>query len=228
MMLRWIIILSASLIAHNVLPAQEKSLLPYNYTLSVQPVYLFNSGLRVDFEKQLKHPSHWLQISAKGYYLSRSEPSYFDYFIDNAFSVLPLVTNDDGYYATKLKGGGIEASYKWFFPKANFIYLSAGLSYGYFDVRYSTVVHRFTSHKEQLTDVSQKFNRIGLNSCFGIETPRRNRFFVGAHVGLGLNYSFYDGDKYAFDMNMMGVGHRGVSLIVGTRLGFRFGKKNTK
>ena len=190
----------------------------------MQPHYLFNGGLRVDFEKQIK-PKQWLLASVKGYYLPHTDfddDTWWSFFTDNSYGDI-----------TGLNGFGIELGYKrTLLPRTDILYLSGGLSYGYFDGQYygtkyiSYIENGLTFDEPRFGEINQYFNRLGANACFGIQTQPKHRFCVDGYIGIGYNYSFYNKNKQAFDEEMYTAGYRGLSLITGIRLGFRLGKVN--
>lgn len=194
----------------------------YKYSIGVQPLYLVNGGLRLDFEKRLKNPQHLLQASVIGYLLPERDDPY-----EHWESLLV----DDDYDVNKLTGGGLALDYKYFpFPKANFLYFSGGLSYHYFDVRYDGyeyfkyVEDGMTFYEPRFGEIKQTFNKVGGNVCFGIQTTNRRPFFVDGYIGVGYSHSFYDENKYHIGNNMFTVGYRGVTFVTGIRIGYRFGK----
>lgn len=211
--------------SNHSLSAQEKEKkdVLYNYSIAVQPLYLVNGGLRIDFEKRLKDPRHMLQVSAIGYIHPRRDDPY-----EHWESLLI----DDYYDVNKLMGAGLAVDHKWFlFPKARFLYLSAGVSYTYFDVRYngfkniSFVEDGLTFYETRYMELKQTFNKVGGNVCFGLQTAPRRPFFIDGYVGFGYSYSFYDEKKFFIEDNMFNIGYRGLTFTTGIRIGYRFGKR---
>ena len=202
---------------------EEKEKNVYNYSIGVQPLYLFNTGLRIDFEKRLKDPRQMLQVSAIGYLLPKRDEPY-EYW--------ETLLVEDHYNVNKLLGGGLALDYKYFpFRLANFLYFSGGLSYHYFDVRYDGF--KFISYQEdgmtfyepQWGEIKQVFNKVGGNVLFGLQTAPHRRVFVDGYIGIGYTHSFYDEDKHHIDDNMFNVGYRGVTFVTGIKIGYRFGKR---
>ena len=200
--------------------AQEADSKLYNYSIGVQPLYFLNGGMRIDLEKRL-NDRQILQVGAIGYLLpERDDSGYWD-------SLLL-----DGYASVnKLTGAGLALDHKWFlFPRVSFMYLSAGVSYNYYNMKYNGTKHvsymedGLTFYETRYGEITQVFNKIGGNTCFGIQTPLRRPFYVDGYVGLGYSHSFYDENKLYFNANMFNVGYRGITFVMGARVGYRFGR----
>jgi hypothetical protein len=205
------------MIPMHAMAQEARNAAVYKNNLGLQPLYLFNQGMRIDYERQLNDPHHWLQMSATGYYADDTDYS----------GIATLLFGDDR--IKKLSGAGVEVNYKYFFLKRRFLYVSAGVSHRYFH----TLSHAFgyaSYHEDGLTFYrlnyglqSQDFNRVGFNSCFGVQTSPYKRFFVDGYVGLGLCRSFYDRDGYYPDpANINGLSYSGLTFTVGMRAGMRF------
>lgn len=223
----WSVLLAGAAVRIHTIAAQEtqkreKKL--YNYSIGVQPLYLVNSGIRIDLEKRLKNPRHIEQISFIGYLLPKKKEPY---------TYWEALLVDDSYQVKKLMGAGLALDHKWFpFPKADFIYLSGNLTYHYFDVRYDG--YRYISYEEddmtfyepRFQEIKQVFNKIGANACFGLQSAPHRPFFVDGYIGVGYSHSFYDEDKYHINSHMFTVGYRGATFVTGLRVGYRFGKRD--
>lgn len=189
----------------------------YRNNISVQPLYIFNQGMRIDYERQLHNPYHWLQVSAKGFYVNDGyDPG-----------LMTLLFSDDR--IEKLKGAGAELNYKYFFMKKRFLYISAGLSYSYFNTQqYGLTFVDFreddlTFYRPDYSMQTQEFNKMGFNTFFGVQSSPRRRFFVDGYVGFGYSRSFYDKNKYYPNTdNINGLSYNGPTFTTGLRLGVRF------
>ncbi|MDR2120148.1 MAG: hypothetical protein LBP64_04650 [Tannerella sp.] len=184
--------------------------------ISVQPLYIFNRGMRIDYERELHNPYHLLQVSAKGYLMH-----------DGYGTVTTLLFNDDR--IEKLSGVGAEVNYKYFFLKRRIPYVSAGVSYGYFRTQqYDSDFAGFREdglmfYRPDYSLRTQTFSRAGFNTCFGVQTSPCKRFFVDGYIGLGFCRSFYDKNRYHPDSdNMNGLTYNGLTATTGLRLGLRF------
>jgi hypothetical protein len=188
----------------------------FENTLAIQPLYWINNGFRIDYERQLKSPYHWLQLSAIGYYVEN----------ENSFWTLwnSIPDMNDAW------GVGLEANYKYF-PSGNIWYVSAGLSASRFSVQYDRVDYTYGSYTEEgLTyyepqwrevEESQRFGRFGTNFYVGVQNRLTHRFLIDGYIGFGRVYSFYDKDKYYPDSYMNSLSYRGMTFTLGVRIGFR-------
>lgn len=192
----------------------------FTYGISVEPLYLFNAGLRLNFETLIKgNPRQLLQVSAIGY--------YNDWF-DDGWETLLI---DHTYGANKIIGGGIGADYKLFpSPKLKYFYVSGGVSYHYFNLNYddykmvSFVEDGLTFYESVWTTSTMPFNKIGANICLGLQSSRHKLLFTDVYLGAGYSYGFFDKEKYNPGNTMHSIGYRGITLLLGFRFGFRFGK----
>ncbi|MDR1919962.1 MAG: hypothetical protein LBQ65_10005 [Tannerellaceae bacterium] len=206
--------------------AQQERQPGFKHALSVQPLYWLNNGFRLDYERQLKNPAHWLQISGVGYYADDVN----DFWSFWSFGDHPL---------NEAWGGGLDASYKWF-PFKRVLYTSAGLSVRHFNLKYNETIEDFISYeRDGLTyyepqsrevEVSQYFDRLGANLYLGVQNNSTKRFLIDAYIGLGWTYSFYDKDKYYPGkyygyISSNSLSYRGITLLLGFRIGFRLGEK---
>ncbi|MDR3142648.1 MAG: hypothetical protein LBU37_13125 [Tannerellaceae bacterium] len=198
--------------------AQDETEKTFRNALAIQPFYWLNNGFRVDYERQLKNPSHWLQLSAIGYYVE-DENSLWNVWMLSDF---PL---------NEAWGAGLEVSYKYFPFRSRKLYVSGGLSSSHFNIDYRTESVRYLSYVENgLTyyepqweqyEASQYFNRIGTNFCTGIQTRPARRFLIDGYIGIGYVYSFYNKDKYYPHNYLNKLSYRGFTLTAGLRIGFR-------
>lgn len=207
--------------------AQEKETngydIPYNWVFSVHPLHIFSNGLRIDVEKKLHHPNHWLVLGLSGTYLPHDGEDFNTY---STWSNLYLDSDQD---VTKLTGAGIDLAYKYYFPMpVKLLYVSASLNYNYFKAHYyGGAFYKFeenglTYYERDYREVSQEIHRIGSNLLFGVQLTPRKRFHLDGFAGLGLRYGIPgDKDRYDFDSHMFSLGFRGVTFTTGLRIGFR-------
>ncbi|MDR3338625.1 MAG: hypothetical protein LBT25_00770 [Candidatus Symbiothrix sp.] len=185
------------------------------YAFSIEPLYLYNGGLRINAEKRLTQ-KEWFELSVTPYYL----PPY-----DNNYDYSGWSTSNAGFdYFSKLQGIGIGAGYKLYFSPLFFI--NPGVSYTFYKVKYpgydfhpyqENDLTLYTYGYEQIT---QHFNKYTLSFCFGGRTPFKRLFFVEYYGGVGQSFSFYDSRKKPFDETMFGFGYKGIYLTTGVKLGF--------
>jgi len=217
-----LLILSSSITnrlqAQNISISQE-GITP-KYTLAVQPFVLSNGGLRLDFERQLHHPHHWLQLGITGYHLpeiSAEEDRVHFAGYDNEIK--------------GLKGVGIHGSYKLFLPSTwESFYTMGNLSYTFQQVKYmDTGYHSFIDDGMKYYEYStimqsQKFNRMGINAFIGFQSPLIKNIFLDFYAGIGYAVSLYDKNKKHFDTSILDYGHNGITIGGGVRIGVAFGK----
>ncbi|MDR2809194.1 MAG: hypothetical protein LBB84_01385 [Tannerellaceae bacterium] len=187
----------------------------FRNTLAIQPLYWLNNGMRIDYERQLKNPRHWLQVSAIGYYVGDDNSlwmQWLDRDIRHAWGV------------------GLETNYKYF-PFGKILYVSGGLSAAHYSVQYNEWRHTFLSYQEnaltyyepQWEEVkeSSNFARFGTNVFVGVQNRPGRRFLIDGYAGVGRVFSFYDAHKAYPDNYLNSLSYRGITLTLGLRIGFR-------
>ncbi|MDR2388358.1 MAG: hypothetical protein LBD89_01040 [Tannerellaceae bacterium] len=210
------LVLLLCLLIHPRAEAQETLPKSYKNTLAFQPLYWVNNGLRIDYERQLKTPAQWLQLSAIGYYVEGND----------TFWTLWDTTRD----IHNAWGAGMEANYKYF-PFGRIFYVSGGVSAARFVVKYDRIIPGYTSYEEEglryweplweSVDESQRFTRFGTNFYAGVQNRASHHFLIDVYAGFGRLYSLYDKEKYYPDNDLNTLSYRGVSLTLGFRIGFR-------
>jgi hypothetical protein len=194
------------------------------YAFSIEPLYLYNAGLKLNLEKQLK-PKEWVEVNLTGYYLPYSK-------IENRYAIFFGDYQDGGYFTinsvfqrfSKLNGGGIGGAYKRYVFKS--IVVSANISYTYYDVQFPS--WEFYKYEEDglifydygRREVHQYFNNMKISLLAGMRTSFRRAFFAEYFIGLGYAYSFHDKDKKAYNESPFGFGYRGIYPTIGIKLGF--------
>ena len=158
-----------------------------------------------------------MQLSARAYCLT-----------DGSTGMTTLLFDSD-WNIEKLSGAGLDVNYKYFLPKTRFLYVAAGASYSYFRMEHYDYVfadfheNNLTFYKPIYALQTQHFNKVGLNTYFGIQSSFYRHFFVDGYVGVGYCHSFYDKNKYYPDTdNMNGVSYNGPTATIGVSLGVRF------
>ncbi|MDR3219872.1 MAG: hypothetical protein LBU22_13025 [Dysgonamonadaceae bacterium] len=197
------------------LPAQtaEKPLPRYGF--SIEPLYLYNGGLRINAEKRLTE-KEWFELNITPYYLPLAE---YDYDYGAWYTI-----NSGFEYFSKLQGIGVGGSYKYYFSPLFFI--NPGVSYTFYKVKYSDTdfypyqEDGLTYYSFERRQLSQIFNKFNLSFYIGGRTPFKRSFFVEYFVGAGQSFSSYKSGKKTFDDTMFGFGYTGLYLTTGVKLGF--------
>lgn len=231
--LKILLLVVALTVSTSFASAQEEYSREYvlpKYTIAVQPLYLFNGGLRADFEKQLDSPGKWLQFHVSGFILPEKEIDYQNYrthyyYYDNSWGTFNSNFND----ILGLYGFGLGSAYKYLFKHSSF-YFSAGLNYNFYNVTYanygleSFVEDGMTFYEYRYSPAVQNFHKFRPNANIGIQSSLSNLVFYDFYIGLGYAYSLYDKSKKAFDSTIFGYGYRGLTISGGFRIGVTFGK----
>jgi hypothetical protein len=181
------------------------------YTLSFEPLYLFNSAMRINLEKQIT-PRNWLGINLTGYYLPH-DPDGFETFNSELQSI------------NGLKGIGIGGTFKNYYARKWFIELGAG--YTFFDVQNKSYGFR-EFHEDGLPfyeygyiDKHSYFRKVMANFTVGLHSTFHQHFFIEPYAGLGLTHSFYDKSyEEKYNSIIFGFGYKGTYPVLGIRLGF--------
>jgi hypothetical protein len=183
--------------------------------ISVHPFYLYNSGIRVDYDRMLSDYDGI--IVGLTYYESRGDDEFFNDVMLGTW-----------YNTDRVYGGSLELGYKYFPFETDIFYISGSLAYWHFGVSYKDYV--FVSYVEDgLTKQypsweSQRanFDRLEAVGRAVIQTPLRRRLFADFSLGLGYRYGFYDAAKpYAAD-HAFNLGYRGITFPASFRVGVRF------
>ena len=187
----------------------------YN-ALSVEPLYLFVDGLRINYERQLQAPRHWLEISAIGYAQKKSR-TWENWFFD-------------GNHSDKAWGLGTDVSYKYFVRP--FMYISCGAAYGHQSVTFSRETVEFNKYVEDDLIFYEPifgrkshrgaWNKVAGNLRIGFQTKSVRRVVVGGYIGIGYVHSFYDSELIYLPNDPITLGFRGFTPHAGFRIGTRF------
>jgi hypothetical protein len=181
----------------------------------VHPLYLFNGGLRLDFEKRINNTPAWIQIGATGHHLAHhNDRSNYWY----------MPTGEYNY----LVGGGLDLNYKRFYNRKETLYYAAGGAFTHYNIEYpgqnlrSYVEDRLTYYIYEYGNQKQKINKLGLNLYLGYQT-QRPAFLLDMFVGIGYRYSFRSDDRNElYDNGMIALGYSGFVVTTGVRLGIKF------
>jgi hypothetical protein len=213
------ILLSAQtgLQAQPVQPYSEETEFP-DYAFSVEPLYLYNGGLRLTVEKRLTL-KNWLELHLTGYYLPHDKIESGEYVRGRYFT-----SNSDFNRFTGLGGVGIGGAYKHYFLRSFFI--NTGVSYTYYRVQYRDL--DFYKYREdeldfyayQYQDFCQTFNKFTAGFSIGARSAFQHILFVEYYFGLGYAHSLYNRKKAAYDSTPFGFGYTGVYPAAGIKIGF--------
>lgn len=211
--MRYLIVICFMLAICTNIHAQQEG---KKYAISLEPNYLFNGGLRVNFEKQLSNPAKWVEVGLTGY-ITNDKPLGFDW--DDGY---------DNYKINSLKGAGINVGYKHLFYRCFFY--NIGASYTYYKLKYDDYAFipyqedNLTFYKGQRIEDTQNFNKLTLSTGIGITSRLANRVFFEMSAGIGYAHSFYNEDKPHFDNDVFSLGYRGVYPQAVMRIGILLGK----
>lgn len=204
------------------------------YTIALRPVYLSQNGLKIDFEYELAKPGKWLQFELIGHYAPEYNYNkeyyedyggYYNYYYHSGWSH-SFLSGGERYHSLKGIGGGI--AYKSISSNSGW-YTSVGLTFNYFDVGYYGAVYtkymedgiEKIVREEKLT--GKKFYKPEIYFNIGKHMAITRSIFLDAYIGLGLTYSFYDGDN-KFTYSNYAFGGRGLIFNAGFRIGWLIGK----
>jgi hypothetical protein len=182
------------------------------YAISLEPLYIANCGLRMNFEYR-PAKKHSLELSLMPYYFPGDDDDYGNIIANSTF---------DDFYS--LAGLGAGFGYKYYF--ASLFFISPNISYTRYNVKYHGL--EYNQFEEDglkyyyygKTLVKQSFDKFTACITLGSRTPYRRAFFIEYYAGIGLAHSIYDTNKKAYDELMFGYGYSGVYLTTGIKLAF--------
>jgi hypothetical protein len=195
--------------------AQEGTRRP-GFTVAFHPFLSISGTTRVDIEKRIGDTDSWLQLNFQAHVLT----SHDDYEFWTVYA-----GDEEG--VRRLRGQGFGLAYKTFFHRR--FYYSAGAAYNDYRVRYlDNVWHVYEedglTFREYLVDqeIRQRFQKINATCVAGYQSTFRYLVFIDAYAGIGYAYSFYDDSKRAYNDGNFAFGYRGISPVIGFRLGLSF------
>ena len=195
------------------------------YTVALRPFYLINSGLKADFEFELRQPGQWLQFELigryKGWYDPMPEETHY------GWESIEAAKNR----FQRMEGGGFGVAFKTFF-RPNGWYFSAGVVFNYYGVWYDG--YTYVSFEEEGSSYLKReagviradYYKPGFNFNIGKHFALTRNLFFDAYVGVGYAYSFYDSrHRFAFDgTNPFTFAYRGLLVSGGFRIGWPVGR----
>jgi len=189
--------------------------------ISLEPLYIVNNGLRVNYERQIINPHHWLEFSSTG---------YFSYNENNTLPKQWFYDSFDNFSVKNNWGLALEASYKYY--PIYFMYISSGITYSHHEAALAGNTMIYNSYVEdgltyyeptfEYYDNWKAFDRLGVNLKIGLQTPLYRNFLIGGYFGLGFAKAFYRDDGYVPNKSIISVTYSGVTPLLGWRIGFRF------
>jgi len=165
------------------------------------PLNLINSGIRIDFEHQIKdNPLKRILIAPQFYYRE---------IFDEEYPFRGLVSGE-------LKGLGMEVDYKHFLSQESYnghAYYAFGFSYQYFNLE----------NTENTSLQSIQLHKLGSHFIIGYQIPISPLLTMDYFVGLGFRYSLdfsENGMKNEFERFSWNFGYSGPAPLLGFKIGF--------
>lgn len=171
----------------------------YKNHLFFVPQYLFQKGLRLDYETRLS-PKNWLQICPIFYAGEESKNDFYEF--------------------DQIVGAGLSLYHKYY-PTGSDIgsYLSYGGTAGIFEMEYT----------QKINDINESFKtsfqRVGGEVIVGYDFSMFNsRILGGFYAGVGYKFTFTNNSyiKKKFTDFYTDYAYSGVLMLAGFRLGFTF------
>ncbi len=205
------------LVSFSNLFAQEEPSFKREEIISIVPQYVFQSGIRVDYEFTLKNNRNsWLQLSPELYINTNGND----------------ISNTD---YKNMRGIGCEIHHKYFIQEPNDrygFYFAYGGGLQFYSIKRSeNVTYNFNENGAAYIsytrkDVSTSINKVLLNFIVGKKIVRYKPFIMDYYMGVGFRYSM---DKNLeimerFNDSWFDQAYSGSLLVAGLKLGFAFEK----
>jgi len=218
-------IISVMVVAAITIPAGRAQQEPFKNSLSIEPLYMLNDGLRLNYERQLNNPNNCLEISAIGYFPSGPHSMKNVWFYGSSLS--------DGttyYDILDAWGAGLDLTYNYYLK--SFLYVSGGIFYRHHAAKYESdyiyeVVDEggfsyLTSNGQSVTRWFSH-DRTGYFLRMGFQSKSTHKFLVGGYFGLGYSYSF-GSNKLVPDggIGPFSINQRGAYFLLGFKVGLRY------
>jgi hypothetical protein len=190
---------------------------PYKNVITFEPLYFFNNGLKVNYERML-FADNWLECSLVGYF-------YDDENFQSIFGSNHLWESNVG----KAYGYGFDVHYKWF--PVSMMYLSGGFQFRRHKITpdYYYYTYHFHEYMEDgLTfiapvpsdyEVNEYINRYIGCLRVGFQSRPYRRVSVGGYIGV--NFMWAD-EKGGSIYSSSYITHNGIMPDIGFKLGVRF------
>lgn len=184
------------------------------FILTLEPQYLANQGLKVNFELQLNEKSQWLVIAPQLYFNPSGE--------NNEFA--------SNYYE-EMAGIGVDIYHKFYGGKRTMplgTYIGYGLTGQFFSLKYNAETWEEIQQNGQqylvskYVDVKHDIFKTGVNLICGYQFLVDNYLVLDFYGGAGIRYTFNNAtiDNYReYDENYIDIGYRGMLLVGGVKIG---------
>ncbi len=193
--------------------AQEAS--TYTKAFSVNPLYLKNSGIRFNYEQQIRASRHWFYVSPMIFYANDTKLT--DEVTGNLFSY----------------GAEFGAIYKFDRENDVFgIYVQYGALVRQTTLSYAgvvwtrTLVDDLTYMELKEQNLKKNLNQFGLVATLGYKSKFANSMFIDCYVGICGRYSTinfdYTNDGVNLDSSPWNLGYSGLGSVLGLSLGTYF------
>ena len=180
-----------------------------NYTkfISFSPQYLFNYGIRMDFERKVGS-NKWLVIAPQIYLAEKNSQSSSDEH-----------TGRDDF--NLLAGTGLSVYMKNFALKNrnSGAYLGYGLMYNYFYTEY------YEDIDNDIEEVKANIHKIGFDILLGYQMMVYNVAYIDIYTGFGARKGYIENGEYSdfkFNGYPIGFNMTGNILLLGIKIGIMF------
>lgn len=220
-----------------VMPQQYKAVSPLlidwkpeatqgqRWTVAARPFYLFENGLKLDFEFELARPGNWLRIELAGHHRRQFRDN--DRYYSSGWS--HIASNYDTY--TRLEGGGGGLAFKSMWSPRGWYY-SAGVTLNYFKVYYNEAVYQpYTDGdgnkmwEKIWGQSSSEYYKPAVTFDIGKHFALGGRVFLDAFIGLGYAWNISDNPRTDYyDYSPYSFGGSGLYFNTGFRIGVLLGR----
>ncbi|MDR0505908.1 MAG: hypothetical protein LBH32_03690 [Dysgonamonadaceae bacterium] len=186
--------------------------------VSFEPLYLLNSGLRVNFEYR-STAEHAFELSLIPYYAKEIDEDTHD-----DLTIHHVNVNSGFREFNSLSGLGTGLGYKYYF--ASLFFINPNISYTRYNVKYEGWEFKqfkedgLTYYSYEQTLIKQPFDKFTVCMTLGGRSSYRHAFFVEYYAGIGLAHSIYDINKKKYNESMFGYGYSGIYLSTGIKIAF--------
>jgi hypothetical protein len=170
--------------------------------IAFHPFHLIQNGIRLDYDRNIGE-KQWIQIGPQFYAVEYADDLNYHGFIN-------------------LIGFGVSGYHRIYLSRKvkNFgTYISYGVSYNYFSLKYEYDSVNSSSIIASNTNI----NKFGADVIIGYQMLVFDQLVLDLYAGLGGRYSDrqYTGIKHeSFSDSMIDYGYTGNVMILGIRLGF--------
>jgi len=198
---------------------QEKNVgqsILYQNTITLEPLYFFNNGLKINYERNL-FKNTWIETGITGY---KYDKVNFQNIAGDAYFWDSDITKAYGY--------GIDLHYKWF--PTSIMYLSAGFQVRHHNITNDDTNYSFIEYKEDgltfitytITPVTQNINRFATCLRIGLQSRQYHRISVGGFAGFSYIHTNTSGSIYNNWNSPDMLTFSGIMPELGFKIGVRF------